>query len=100
MLQKTVKPGTKICDVFKACLAYGNEKSKKEGGANTETGKKFQNFTRGLPKILGYGIGMNFKEELLSIREENERLIETGMVFNIRLSLTNFAKTTKEQVPA
>ena len=52
------------------------------------------NFCRGLQKILGYGIGMNFKEELLAIKEDNERVIQTGMVFNVRLSLTNFAKAT------
>ena len=82
--------------MYKACIAYGNDKIASEGGPNTENGKKFQNFTRGLPKIIGYGIGMNFKEELLSIKEDNDRIIETGMVFNIRLSLTNFAKPTKE----
>lgn len=38
---------------------------------------------------------MNFKEELLAIKEDNERLIETGMVFNVRLSLTNFSKNAE-----
>ena len=82
--------------MYKACISYGNDKAKAEGGSNTDSGKKFVNFTRGLPKVLGYGIGMNFKEELLAIREDNEKIIESGMVFNIRLSLTNFAKATKD----
>ena len=41
VLQKTIKPGSKISDVYKACVSYGNDKAKAEGGSNTETGKKF-----------------------------------------------------------
>ena len=99
ILQKAVKPGNKISDVHKACIQYGKDKVLAEG-SSTEAGKKYQSFTRGLPKIIGYGIGMNFKEELLSIKDDNDRVIEPGMVFNIRLSLTNFAKPGKEPVPA
>lgn len=51
------------------------------------------NFTRGLQKVLGYGIGMSFKEEILAIKEDNHKVIQSGMVFNVRLSLTNFAKS-------
>jgi nucleosome binding factor SPN SPT16 subunit len=43
-----------------------------------------------LPKVLGYGIGLNKKEEQLSIKADNHRVIEAGMVFNIRLSMANF----------
>jgi nucleosome binding factor SPN SPT16 subunit len=43
-----------------------------------------------LPKVLGYGIGLNKKEDQLSIKEGNDRVIEKGMVFNVRLSLANF----------
>ena len=73
-------------------MAFGNEKAKLLGDSNTDSGRMMLNFTRGLQKVLGYGIGMNFKEELLAIKEDNHRVIQTGMVFNIRLSLTNFAK--------
>ena len=43
-----------------------------------------------LPKVMGYGIGLNKKEDLLSIKGDNERFIENGMTFNVRLSLANF----------
>jgi len=33
------------------------------------------NFTRGLQKVMGYGIGMNIKEEQLAIKEDNQRII-------------------------
>ena len=48
-----------------------------------------------MQKVLGYGIGMNFKEELLAIKEDNHRIIEVGMVLNVRLSLTNFSKNSE-----
>lgn len=73
-------------------MAYGSEKAQQLGGSNTDAGKQMINFTRGLQKVMGYGIGMNFKEELLAIKEDNQRIIQSGMVFNVRLSLTNFAK--------
>ena len=40
---------------------------------------------------MGYGIGMQTKEEQLTIKSENHRVVEAGMAFNIRLTLTNFA---------
>lgn len=44
-----------------------------------------------LPKTLGYGIGLKPKEELLAIKDDNSKLIEPGMIFNVRLSLANFS---------
>ena len=35
---------------------------------------------------------MNFKEEILAIKDENQKELQSGMVLNVRLSLTNFAK--------
>lgn len=43
-----------------------------------------------LPKTLGYGIGLRPKEELLAIKDDNKKVVEPGMVINIRLSLANF----------
>jgi len=101
-MHKALKPGVKISEVYKACSQYGFDKSKNMGSSNTEAGKKFLNFARSLPKILGFGIGFNFKEEFLTIKEDNENVVSVGMSFNIRLSLTNFAQPTKEEpnVPA
>lgn len=44
-----------------------------------------------LPKTLGYGIGLKPKEELLAIKDDNSKVIEAGMIFNVRLSLANFS---------
>lgn len=33
---------------------------------------------------------MNPKEDLLSIKEGNQRVIEAGMVFNLKISFANF----------
>jgi len=49
-----------------------------------------------LPKNFGYGIGMTIKEDMLCIKQDNNRKVETGMCFNIRVSLTDF---NQEQVP-
>lgn len=48
-------------------------------------------FAKFLPKTLGYGIGLKPKEELLAIKDDNSKVIEAGMVFNVRLSLANFS---------
>jgi nucleosome binding factor SPN SPT16 subunit len=51
---------------------------------------------KAVPKILGYGIGMNAKEESLTIKEDNHKVIEAGMTFNVRLTLTGFASAKKD----
>ena len=43
-----------------------------------------------MSKTLGYGIGLSPKEELLALNDKNTKVIEAGMVFNVRLSLANF----------
>ena len=65
-----------------------SEVSKKvrEQAAKMENG----HLAKFLPKVLGYGIGLKPKEELLAIKEDNEKIIEAGMVFNVRVSLANF----------
>ena len=39
---------------------------------------------------------MTIKEDMLCIKQDNNRKVETGMCFNIRVSLTDF---NQEQVP-
>jgi len=48
-----------------------------------------------LSKTLGYGIGLQPKEELLAIKADNHKVIEEGNMFTIRLSLANFDKQTR-----
>ncbi|CDW89086.1 isoform a [Stylonychia lemnae] len=70
----------KISDIYKAFIEQVKSKGK-------------ENHLAHLPKVLGYGIGIYPKEDLLSIKEDNEKIIEAGMVFNLRLSLANFQLT-------
>jgi nucleosome binding factor SPN SPT16 subunit len=39
---------------------------------------------------------MSAKEEQLVIKEDNTKVIETGMAFNVRLTLTNFINEKKD----
>lgn len=39
---------------------------------------------------------MQTKEEQLTIKADNHRVVEAGMVFNVRLTLTNFAQSSAE----
>ena len=70
-------PGTKVSDVYNKVVEFVKSAGKED-------------HLKHLPKIMGYGIGLSRKEDLLSIKADNERVIEDGMVFNIRLSLANF----------
>jgi nucleosome binding factor SPN SPT16 subunit len=79
LLRNTIKEGISIKDVYKVFLDYIKSNGKED-------------YLKNLPKVLGYGIGMNPKEELLSIKEDNDKVIDNGMVFNIRLSLAHFDK--------
>ena len=40
-----------------------------------------------LHKNFGFGIGFNFKEDLLQINATNETKIEPGMLFHVRITL-------------
>lgn len=82
-------------DVYKSCVKKVTEKSEKLGTV-AEVGKRYARFVNCLPKTLGYGIGMSAKEELLTIKEDNQKVIEANMLFNVRLTLTNFSLQKKE----
>ena len=45
---------------------------------------------KGLSRFFGYGIGLAQKEELLSVSETNEREVERGMAFHVRVSVSSF----------
>ena len=41
---------------------------------------------------LGFGIGSNIKEELLVVNESNETVVQSGMVFHVRVTLVDVHK--------
>ena len=40
---------------------------------------------------------MNYKEEILALKEDNEKEIKPGMVFNVRLSMAHFDKLQRPE---
>lgn len=77
LIVNSLKVGETFSDV---CKKVKDQASKTDNG----------HLVKFLPKVLGYGIGLKPKEELLAIKEDNDKIIEVGMVFNIRVSLANF----------
>jgi Xaa-Pro aminopeptidase len=54
-IREAIKPGAKVCEVYKACQSCLNEKAGKLG---SEIGERYKSYISLLPKVLGYGIGM------------------------------------------
>ena len=45
-----------------------------------------------MPANFGFGIGFNFKERKLTISAQNETIVEPGMTFHVRVSLSGISK--------
>ena len=45
-----------------------------------------------VPANFGFGIGFNFKERKLTISAQNDTLVEEGMTFHVRVSLSGISK--------
>lgn len=58
--------------------------------------KKFSQYEDNLPKNFGFGIGYEFRESCLAIREKNHKKIEKGNVFSIITSLKNIKNDNGE----
>jgi nucleosome binding factor SPN SPT16 subunit len=76
-LSDHLKVGKKISEVYESTISLIKSLGKED-------------HLKHLPKVLGYGIGLNKKEEQLSIKSDNHRIIEPGMIFNLRVSMANF----------
>lgn len=48
----------------------------------------------------GFGIGFNFKEDLLTINQSNQTSIKEGMTFHVRIALSNVHKDPARSVVA
>lgn len=72
-----LRPSTKISDAYTKVIEYVKSLGKEE-------------CLKSLSKIFGYGIGLVKREELLTLKSDNHRIIEESMVFNIRVSMANF----------
>jgi len=70
---KNIRVGQSLDQVFQSTMAQAKEIS-----------APYANI---LPKVLGHGIGMFLNEKLLQIKEGNQRVVEPGMIFNVRLDL-------------
>ncbi len=61
-ISEHLKPGKKISEIYETALAFIKSEGKED-------------HLKHLPKVFGYGIGLNKKEEQLSIKADNHRLI-------------------------
>ncbi|GFQ03912.1 fact complex subunit spt16 [Phtheirospermum japonicum] len=76
-----VKPGNKISAVYEAAVAVVERDAPE--------------FVPSLTKSAGTGIGLEFRESGLILNAKNERVLKTGMVFNVSLGFQNLqAKTS------
>ncbi len=64
------------------CLAYQQVKKFIESKNPTVT----------INNNFGFGIGFNFKEDALTINATNQTVVKPGMVFHIRIALSNVHK--------
>ncbi|PIN25765.1 Global transcriptional regulator, cell division control protein [Handroanthus impetiginosus] len=76
-----LKPGNKADDVYLAAISVV-EKEAPELAPN-------------LTKSAGTGIGLEFRESGLSLNGKNDRILKTGMVFNVSLGFQNLQTETK-----
>ncbi|KAG8369038.1 hypothetical protein BUALT_Bualt15G0108800 [Buddleja alternifolia] len=77
-----LKPGNKAGDVYLAAISVV-EKEAPELAPN-------------LTKSAGTGIGLEFRESGLGLNGKNDRLLKTGMIFNVSLGFQNVQTETKD----
>ncbi|KAL1536333.1 FACT complex subunit spt16 [Salvia divinorum] len=70
-----LKPGNKAVDVYMAAVTV----VKNEG----------PEFSPHLTKSAGTGIGLEFRESSLSLNGKNDKILKTGMIFNVSLGFQN-----------
>ncbi|KAL3538330.1 hypothetical protein ACH5RR_001696 [Cinchona calisaya] len=76
-----LKPGNQVGAVYQAALAV----------VQSDAPELLSNLT----KSAGTGIGLEFRESVLSLNAKNDRLLKAGMVFNLSLGFQNLeTKTT------
>lgn len=75
-----LKPGKKAVDAYLAAVSVVENE-----GAE---------FAPHLTKSAGTGIGLEFRESSLSLNGKNDRILKTGMIFNVSLGFQNLLKET------
>ncbi|KAK6138487.1 hypothetical protein DH2020_027763 [Rehmannia glutinosa] len=76
-----LKPGNKAADVYLAAVSV----------VENEAPELVPNLT----KSAGTGIGLEFRESSLSLNGKNDRILKTGMIFNVSLGFQNVQTETK-----
>ena len=67
-----LKPGKSISDAYRSTISLIESKDK--------------SLIQQLHSNLGFGIGTKYKEDELSINQNNDLQIKTGMVFHVRIT--------------
>lgn len=85
-LVQALKPGATISSAYRSTLNFINGKNKDLAS------KVHANF--------GFGIGIKYKEDLLSIKEANDTVIEAGMVFHARITFKDIEDKPEKSIIA
>ena len=85
-LIQSLKPGSTLSSVYKSTLSFISGKNKDLAN------KVHANF--------GFGIGIKYKEDILSIKEANDTVIEAGMVFHARITFKDIEDKPEKSVIA
>ncbi|KAH6820058.1 global transcription factor C [Perilla frutescens var. hirtella] len=75
-----LKPGNKAVDAYLAAVSVVENEGPE--------------FAPHLTKSAGTGIGLEFRESSLSLNGKNDRILKTGMIFNVSLGFQNLQKET------
>ncbi|KZV47398.1 hypothetical protein F511_07812 [Dorcoceras hygrometricum] len=70
-----LKPGSKVSEVYLAALSVVEQEAPQ--------------MVPSLTKSAGTGIGLEFRESGLNLNSKNDRILKTGMVFNVSLGFQN-----------
>lgn len=75
LLCRSLVPGVQLKKVYEEVINFVKSKAPSYEGL--------------LPPNLGFGIGYEFRETVLSISPKNERVVKIGMIFNANISMKN-----------
>ncbi|XP_073149297.1 FACT complex subunit SPT16 [Henckelia pumila] len=78
-----LKPGSKVGDVYLTALKVVE--------------KEAPEMVPNLTKSAGTGIGLEFRESGLNLNSKNDRILKTGMVFNVSLGFQNLQMVGKNR---
>lgn len=100
---KVEKTYTTLVALFNACLekmVVGNDLKDVYNHAKTFLTAKNASLVQYLPKILGFSIGLEFRDSTLLLNEKSETKFVDGMIFNLSVGFQNVPLNTEDKKEA